>query len=109
MTTAFAPTETSVQTWQVDAAHTNVEFAAKHLMISTVKGRFADVSGQLMGDLTVPNSFELEVIVDTASIDTRPAQRDVQLRSSDFFDVAQWPSIRLVGRRIAGDVADEFA
>ena len=109
MTTAFAPTETTVQTWQVDAAHTNVEFAVKHLMISTVKGRFADVSGELKGDLTDPNSFELEVSVDTASIDTRQAQRDAHLRSPDFFDAAQWPSIRFVGKRVEGNVADEFS
>ena len=110
MTTAFAPTvETSVQAWQIDPAHTSVEFAVKHLMISTVKGRFGDVSGQLKGDITNPNSFELDVTIETASVDTRQAQRDAHLRSPDFFDAERWPSIRFVGNRIEGNVADEFS
>ncbi|MEO8577624.1 MAG: YceI family protein [Gemmatimonadales bacterium] len=110
MTTAIEPTlETSVQFWQIDAAHTSVEFAVKHLMISTVKGRFAEVTGQLKGDITNPNSFELDVTIDTASVDTRQAQRDAHLRSPDFFDAEQWPSIRFVGTRIEGNVAAEFS
>ena len=108
MTTAIAPT-VNVQEWQIDAAHTSVEFAVKHLMISTVKGRFADVSGRLKGDITNPNSFELDVRIDTASIDTRQAQRDAHLRSPDFFDAEQYPTIHFVGTRIEGNVADEFS
>ena len=110
MTTAIAPSvETAVQTWQIDPAHTNVEFAVKHLMISTVKGRFADVSGQLEGDITDPNSFEMEITIDVASLDTRQAQRDAHLRSPDFFDAEHFPTIRFVGTRIEGNVADEFS
>jgi len=110
MTTAIAPSvETAVQTWQIDAAHTNVEFAVKHLMISSVKGRFADISGQLTGDITDPNSFGLDVTIGAASVDTRQAQRDAHLRSPDFFDAEQFPTIRFVGKRIEGNVADEFS
>lgn len=110
MTTAIAPSiETAVQTWQIDPAHTNVEFAVKHLMISSVKGRFADVKGELTGDITNPNSFELDVTIGTASVDTRQAQRDAHLRSPDFFDAEHWPTIRFSGKRIEGNVADEFS
>lgn len=110
MTTAIAPSlETAVQTWHVDPAHTNVEFAVKHLMISTVKGRFAEVSGQLNGDITNPNSFELDVTLGTGSVDTRQSQRDAHLRSPDFFDAERWPAIRFVGKRIEGNVANEFS
>lgn len=109
MTTAIEPTTANAtQTWAVDAAHTNVEFAVKHLMISTVKGRFADVTGLLKGDMADPSVFELDVTVDTASIDTRQSQRDEHLRSADFFDVAKWPSIRFVGKRVEDQRADEF-
>ncbi|MEO8194480.1 MAG: YceI family protein [Gemmatimonadales bacterium] len=110
MTTTLEPTiEQGVQTWQIDASHTNVEFAIKHLMISTVKGRFADVTGALKGDFADPSEFELDVTIDTASIDTRQAQRDGHLRSPDFFDADKWPTIRFVGKRVQGDVNGEFS
>jgi len=110
MSTTIEPiAEQRIQSWQLDPAHTNIEFAVKHLMISTVKGRFGDVNGVLKGDLSQPDGFELDVTIGTESVDTRQAQRDAHLRSPDFFDAAQWPSIRFVGRRIEGDVNGEFA
>ena len=54
MSTAIAPNTPSTTSWAIDPAHTSVEFAVKHLMISTVKGRFADVTGTLKGDLAHP-------------------------------------------------------
>lgn len=109
MITTLEPIATSIPTWQIDAAHTNVEFAVKHLMISTVKGRFADVAGTLKGDLAQPKKgFELEINLATASIDTRQGQRDDHLRSADFFDAGQWPNIRFVGKRIDGDINGDF-
>jgi polyisoprenoid-binding protein YceI len=109
MTTAIEPVAaTGTQTWAIDSSHTNVEFAVKHLMISTVKGRFSEVSGTLKGDIAQPESFSLEVNIGTDSIDTRQEQRDAHLRSADFFDAIKWPTISFVGKRIDGDVADEF-
>lgn len=108
MTTAIQSDAVATTTWQLDPAHTNVEFAAKHLMISTVKGRFASVTGTLEGDVNNPEDFELEVTAETASVDTRQAQRDAHLRSGDFFDSEKWPTIRFVGRRIEGDFAGAF-
>ena len=107
MTTTLEPIVSTV--WQLDAAHTNVEFAVKHLMISTVKGRFSDVSGKLVGSLDDPASFELEVDIATESVDTRQSQRDAHLRSPDFFDSMKWPSIRFVGKRVEGDLNNEFS
>jgi len=106
--TAHATSDSTVGTWQIDAAHTSVEFAVKHLMISTVKGHFSDVNGTLHGDLADPSSFSLQVNIGTSSVDTRQPQRDAHLRSADFFDAEKWPSITFVGRRIDGDVSDEF-
>ena len=109
MSTTIEPTvQNAVQTWNIDAAHTNVEFAVKHLMISTVKGRFGDVTGVLTGDLDDPSGFELSVDVDVASVDTRQAQRDAHLRSPDFFNTAEFPTMKFVGKRVKGDVRDEF-
>ena len=108
----MTPTETAVksavETWKIDSTHTGVEFAVKHLMISTVKGHFSDVAGELKGNINEPENFGLEVTIGTASIDTRQSQRDDHLRSADFFDAAKYPSILFKGKRIDGDVASEF-
>jgi len=57
MSTAIEPIVTeSIEAWQLDPAHTNVEFAVKHLMIATVRGRFSDVTGTLKGNLAEPPS-----------------------------------------------------
>ncbi|MDO8502232.1 MAG: YceI family protein [Gemmatimonadaceae bacterium] len=109
MSTTIEPiAANAIPTWQIDPAHTNVEFAVKHLMIATVKGGFADVTGVLKGDLAQPGQFELEVDLATASVDTRQEQRDAHLRSADFFDAEKWPTIRFVGKRIDGDVGADF-
>ncbi len=106
MSTTLSPV--TATSWQIDAAHTNVEFAVKHLMISTVKGRFGEVSGSLKGSLDDPSRFALEVVIPTQSIDTRQSQRDAHLRSPDFFDAENYPVIRFVGKKVKGDVSDEF-
>ena len=109
MSTTLEPTLSTSTAWQLDAAHTNVEFAVKHLMISSVKGRFGEVSGSLKGSLDDTSRFQLEVVIPVESIDTRQAQRDAHLRSADFFDAVKYPVIKFVGTRIKGDVSDEFS
>lgn len=103
MTTASVVTRPT--TWQIDPAHTSVEFAVKHLMISTVRGRFGTVSGTLTGLDQAPT---LSVTIDAASIDTRVAQRDEHLRSADFFDVAHHPVIGFTSKRIEGKPTRAF-
>ena len=87
-------------TWTIDPAHTEVGFSVKHLMISTVRGRFADVRGtiQLAGDDVTQASVEAEIA--TASIDTRQEQRDTHLRSADFFEVEKYPTITFRSTRV---------
>jgi polyisoprenoid-binding protein YceI len=82
-------------TYAIDASHSNVEFAVKHMMITTVKGRFADVQGTV----EIPQSGQpkVDVTIGAASIDTRVEARDNHLRSPDFFDVEQFPTLRFVG------------
>lgn len=108
MTTTIEPAAIPATSWNLDAAHTSVEFAVKHLMISTVKGRFADVSGTLTGTLDDPRSVSADVSIAVDSIDTRQQQRDAHLRSPDFFDAAKWPAIRFVANRAEGDLNGEF-
>jgi polyisoprenoid-binding protein YceI len=102
MTTAAVTTATR-STWAIDPAHTSVEFAVKHLMISTVRGRFSDLSGTVELDDQNPAGSTVEVRIDVASIDTRQADRDAHLRSADFFDVEHFPTMRFMSTRIVRD------
>jgi polyisoprenoid-binding protein YceI len=79
--------------WAIDPIHSSVEFAVRHLMITTVKGRFADVRGGAVLDDDNPAGAQVEIAVDVASIDTREPQRDAHLRSADFFDVEKYPTL----------------
>src|SRR2546423_888603 len=108
MTTAATPTATAVTTWSVDPAHSLVEFAVKHLMISTVKGRFGDVKGTIIHNENDPKRSKVEIEIATASIDTRSEQRDGHLRSPDFFDVERFPTMKFTSKRIDGDVNGDF-
>ena len=108
MSTTIEPTLQTETNWQLDAAHTNVEFAVKHLMISTVKGRFADVSGTITGSIDEPHNVSVDISIGVESIDTRQSQRDAHLRSPDFFDAAKWPTMRFVGSRVEGDLNGDF-
>src|SRR5688572_21091088 len=84
-------------TYAIDATHSNVEFAVKHLMISTVKGRFGDVKGTV--DIPQSGQPKVDVTIGTASIDTRTDARDAHLRSADFFDVEKYPEMHFVSTR----------
>lgn len=97
--------------WELDPAHTTVEFAAKHLMITTVKGRFSDVSGTIEADEANPDRSSAEASIDAASIDTGNEQRDAHLRSADFLDVENDPVISFRSKRVhgaAGRTGDSF-
>lgn len=105
--TTNSSTETAVSTWTIDASHSLVEFAAKHMMITTVKGRIADVRGTLTIDEENPERSGVEVEFDAASIDTRSEQRDQHLRSGDFLDVEQFPTLSFRSTRIEGSPLSE--
>jgi len=99
MTAAAAPT---VVTWKIDPAHTTVEFSAKHLMITTVKGRFTEIEGSITVNGDSPEAASVEVTMQAASIDTRTEQRDQHLRSADFLDAEKYPTITFKSTKIAG-------
>jgi polyisoprenoid-binding protein YceI len=79
-------------TFEIDASHSTVQFVARHLMVSKVRGTF----GAYSGSITVaedPLESSVSVTIDPASIDTRDEGRDVHLKSADFFDVESYPEI----------------
>jgi polyisoprenoid-binding protein YceI len=108
MTTALSADPVAVAPWQIDPAHTEIEFSARHLMISNVKGRFSDPAGTVSYDPDQAGSLQLEVTIPIATIDTRNEQRDAHLRSADFFDAEHHPTMTFKGTRIQGDISGRF-
>ncbi|HEV7388492.1 MAG TPA: YceI family protein [Gemmatimonadaceae bacterium] len=98
-----APAIGGKTTWKLDPSHTLVEFSAKHLMITTVKGRITDVDGVIHADAKDIKDSSVEVTLKAASIDTRTEQRDNHLRSADFLEVEKYPEIKFRSTRIEGD------
>jgi len=82
----------SAGTYDIDASHTQVGFAARHMAVSKVRGRFTAFEGVLEVAEDVVDST-LNVTVETASVDTADEKRDAHLRSGDFFDVEQFPTM----------------
>ena len=88
-------------TWAIDPAHSLVELGVKHKMFTTVKGRFATVAGTIVTDDANPAGASARAEIDAASIDTREPQRDAHLRSPDFLDVEQHPTITFASTYVA--------
>jgi polyisoprenoid-binding protein YceI len=97
-----APTADTRTTWKLDPSHTTIEFTAKHMMITTVKGRFVDVQGTIVADEQNFTESEVTATMKAASIDTRSEQRDTHLRSADFLDVEHYPEVTFKSTRIEG-------
>jgi polyisoprenoid-binding protein YceI len=94
--------QTTVGNWKIDPAHTLVEFEARHMMLTKVRGRFSDVSGTIVVDEEQPENSRVEVTMDARSIDTRSADRDAHLRSEDFLDVERYPAVTFRSTRVKG-------
>ncbi len=92
----------SATTWKIDPSHTTLEFSAKHMMITTVKGRFAEVEGSIAVPEAGPSEAEVEVSIPAASIDTRTEQRDEHLRSGDFLDAENHPHLTFRSTAVDG-------
>lgn len=97
-----APTAASTSVWKLDPSHTTVEFSARHLMITSVKGRIADVEGTVTVNGNTPKTAVVEATLKAASIDTRTEQRDQHLRSADFLDVENFPAVTFTSTTIGG-------
>jgi polyisoprenoid-binding protein YceI len=101
-------TEEPTTTWQIDPAHTDVGFSVKHLMISTVRGRFGEVRGTIQLDRADLTKSLVEAEIVTGSIDTRQEQRDTHLRSADFFEVEMYPLITFKSTRVERIKGDRY-
>src|SRR4051794_17167129 len=79
--------------WKIDTAHSSIGFSARHMVVSTVRGRFTRWSGSFLFAEAVPGASSVDVAIDANSIDTGVAERDAHLRSIDFLEAARHPLI----------------
>jgi polyisoprenoid-binding protein YceI len=86
--------------WTIDPDHSEIRFSIRHLMVSTVKGQFQTFRGDLIYDHQLEQPAGVVVEIDAESIDTGQIQRDIHLRSGDFFDVENHPHIRFASRDV---------
>ena len=92
-------------TWSIDPTHSRVGFSSRHAMVTKVRGAFNDVSGTAQLDAKDMSRSQVRVVLQVASVDTRSPQRDAHLRSADFFDAQQHPTIEF--NSTAVDEVDE--
>jgi polyisoprenoid-binding protein YceI len=86
--------------WAIDASHSSATFGIRHMMVTTVRGQFNVLSGSVEVVGNDPTTAKVSVTIDAASIDTRDAKRDEHLRSADFFDVAKFPTLTFVSKKV---------
>lgn len=94
-------------TYALDAAHSDVAFSVRHLMVSRTKGRFSGITGTIrIGDDPLDSSVHVDI--DVSSIDTRDATRDGHLLSADFFDAEQFPTITYRSTKVSPAGGDRW-
>lgn len=97
--TVFLSVTSWAGSYKLDESHTQVGFKIKHLMISTVSGRFNKFSGTFNFDEKKGQVTDLQVSIEASSVDTNESDRDKHLRSKDFFEVEKFPKITFVSKK----------
>lgn len=98
----------SASRWIVEPTHSLVEFTVRHMMIANVKGSFSEVEGEVVGDPNDLTGATIQVSINTASIDTRVADRDAHLRSADFFDSENHPKMTFKSTKVTKTGEGEY-
>jgi polyisoprenoid-binding protein YceI len=88
-------------TYKIDPAHSSVQFAVRHMMITNVRGAFSNIQGGITWDAANPGLTTVEAVIDATTISTQEAARDTHLKSADFLDVEKFPAITFKSTRAA--------
>lgn len=105
MATVAAP---STLDWTIDTAHTTAEFAVKHMMVATVRGRFEGITGSFHFDPANPSNSWVKASIPTASVSTGNGDRDAHLRSADFFNADEHPAIEFASSAVRHKGGDDY-
>jgi len=94
------PAGAATSEWKIDPQHSSAQFSVRHMAISTVRGAFSKVTGTILLDDNDITKSTVDVTIDASTVDTREPDRDKDLRSDKFFDVAHYPSITFKSKRV---------
>jgi polyisoprenoid-binding protein YceI len=93
------PAAAATSIWQIDPQHSSAQFSVRHMAISTVRGAFSKVTGTIALDDTDITKSTVDVTIDVNTVDTREPDRDKDLRSDRFFDVAHFPTMTFKSKK----------
>jgi polyisoprenoid-binding protein YceI len=105
---SLLPSMAAASTWRIDPDHTTFQFTVRHMMISNVKGVFHKFNGQFEIDDKDITNTRASAVINVASIDTGIEKRDEDLRSPNFFDVAKYPTMTFVSKKMVRTGANSF-
>jgi polyisoprenoid-binding protein YceI len=95
-------------TWKIDPNHSAAHFTVRHMMVSNVRGEFSGLQGTVTFDDQNPSHSAVEATIDAASVNTRVAARDNDLKSPNFLDVAKYPTISFKSTKVTAAGPDKF-
>jgi polyisoprenoid-binding protein YceI len=94
------PAAAATSNWQIDPQHSSAQFSVRHMAISTVRGAFSKVTGTINLDDKDISKSTVDVVIDVTTVDTREPNRDNDLRSDKFFDVAHYPTMTFKSKKV---------
>ncbi len=86
--------------WQIDSAHSEIQFKVRHMMVSWGRGSFEKFGGTINLDEQNPENSIVDIQIDANSINTRQADRDAHLRSPDFLDAPTYPYLTFKSKQV---------
>jgi polyisoprenoid-binding protein YceI len=94
------PAPAATSTWQLDPQHSAAQFSVRHLAISTVRGGFSNVNGTVNFDDKDVSKSSVDITIDVSTVDTREPNRDKDLKSDKFFDLAHYPTMTFKSKKV---------
>ena len=89
-------------TWSIDSAHSEVDFTVRHMSISNIHGRFGSLKGTIVRNASDLSKSSVKVTIDVNTVDTGVGPRDTDVKSANFFDVAQFPTATFTSTSVSG-------
>jgi polyisoprenoid-binding protein YceI len=105
---AISGLEAQAVNWKIDTLHSSAQFSVKHLMISTVRGQFGGVKGNIVYDPKNPSATTVEATIDCSTVNTGEPKRDADLKTAQFFDVKNYPVMKFKSKRVEAAAAGKL-
>ncbi len=96
------------ETYNIDPAHSSIQFSIRHMMVSNVRGAFKGVTGSIVHDAANPANSRIDAEIDVRSINTNDEKRDEHLKSADFFETDKYPTMKFVSKKVEKTGESEY-